>query len=1135
MAQDQGSLKIRLDALSGAQKPASGPGQQNASGNSGPPPLPGSNGAAAPIAPLPALNQLLEQRTAPPPAAARPVASHFPAPPLLAAPPIPPAPSGLRSERAISQGLPVAEPLADPAPPDRLGPEPVGGDGEARRAAKRRPAGPSRPRVAANDDAPTIGGLIYALNQKPSNKPFFYATVASSVWSVLALGFGGLMVGPEITKAGLAGLLTSPALLTAIITLIGPIALFWLLATLLWRADELRLKSSAMTEVAIRLAEPDRGAEAAVASLGQQVRRQVGFMNEAVEKALHRASELESLVQSEVAALDRSYEENERKIRGLIKELASERTALLSTSGDITDSLRAIGTEVPALIGKLTDQQLKLSGLIEGAGENLTMLESALGTKTQALESTLTSRSSDMQQMLESYTLALRETLTERAGEMKSTLGNYTATLDQTLTGRSGEIQLLLESQAGKLESTLGSYAGRIDQSLTSRAAEMRGMLETSTSELDQTLAARSGEVREMLQSYTGQLDETLTARSEEMQGLLDAYTVGLDQAIETRSTRFEGILEERTAALQAVFDEYARTLDTSLGMRIDTLDSTLISRTRALDDAFTNRLQLFDESIQRSAVQIDGAIGETVTALTGALDSHAQTMSSAMDEHARTMTDTIGKQAVELDETILNGITAVRRSSENITRQSIKAIEGLAGQADFLKSVSENLLTQVGSVTNRFEQQGQTIMRAANALEAANYKIDTTLQARSVDLSNTLERLSGKADDFGRVMQGYQSSIEGSLTDAEKRARRAAEELKLTSETTQRATLADIERLRLEASGETERALGDLRQKFSSVTQEVSERLGTLTDTVDQSSSDLRQRAARVASELEAEQARLRQSLEQIPAVSRENSEAVRRSIQDQLRALEQLSAFSSREAGRRDVVPPQAALPPPASHTPSPAQPDPGSPVTTLSRDPQRPLASLTSTLAQELANRQRPSAPAQSQPAPPAAPGRPTSAPPPASAQNEGWSMGDLLKRASHDEERVGTLQTYPSTPLPSQPMLPRPEAPPLDIATLAAALDTSTAAGLWARFRAGQRGFMVRSVYAEAGRFAFDEASQRYRSEPVFRDSVNRFLMDFEAILRQTEIQDPSGQSVQSMLVSDMGRVYLLLAHVAGRLV
>ena len=47
-------------------------------------------------------------------------------------------------------------------------------------SAKRRAAMPSRDQIAANDDAPSIGGLIYALNQKPSRRPFSIAAVASA-------------------------------------------------------------------------------------------------------------------------------------------------------------------------------------------------------------------------------------------------------------------------------------------------------------------------------------------------------------------------------------------------------------------------------------------------------------------------------------------------------------------------------------------------------------------------------------------------------------------------------------------------------------------------------------------------------------------------------------------------------------------------------------------------------------------------------------------------------------------------------------------------------------------------------------------------------------------------------------------
>ncbi|MFZ8455672.1 hypothetical protein ACO1M1_14075, partial [Staphylococcus aureus] len=77
--------------------------------------------------------------------------------------------------------------------------EPKAGE-DTRRVARRRPAGPVRPRMAANDDAPTIGGLIFALEQKPSNKPFTYAAIFSALWAFVGLGSAAFWVTAALSK-----------------------------------------------------------------------------------------------------------------------------------------------------------------------------------------------------------------------------------------------------------------------------------------------------------------------------------------------------------------------------------------------------------------------------------------------------------------------------------------------------------------------------------------------------------------------------------------------------------------------------------------------------------------------------------------------------------------------------------------------------------------------------------------------------------------------------------------------------------------------------------------------------------------------------------------------------------------------
>ena len=927
---------------------------------------------------------------------------------------------------AVNRTLPPPLPntvRSEPEKPEPLAEEPTAdGETSTRRTARRRPAGPPRGTVAANDDAPSIGGLIYALEQKPSSAPFRYAAIATGVWTVICLAFSSIILRAEFAEgATFLSLLENPATFLTLTAIIVPIAVLWALALLAWRSEELRLRSSTMTEVAIRLAEPDRMAEQSVASLGQAVRRQVAFMNDAISRALGRAGELEALVHNEVTALERSYEDNERKIRSLIQELAGERSALLGTSERVTETLKTLGTDIPTLIDKLSSQQLKLAGIIQGAGDNLTALESAVGQSTERLDAVLGGKTQKLQVMLEGYTTGL-----------ETTLGNQTE--------------------------------------------HLQGMLEGYTTGLATALGARTDQLQDAIAGYVQTLDTSLT---------------------------------DRTESLRLVFEEYARALDTSLSNRAQALDTQLVERTKALDAAFGQRLKTFDESIVRSTMAIDSAVSEKARALT-----------SALDTHARTFSETIARQAVNLDESLMHGIQSVRRTSENITRQSLKAIEGLAGQSEMLKRVSENLLGQVHAVTNRFEGQGQAIMRAANSLENANFKIESTLQGRHAELTSTMDRLSGKADEFGRFVEGFSSSMEGSLTSAEQRARAAAEQLRASAEEARQAALTDLERFRIETGAEGERALEELRGRFASISTVVTEQLSSLHNRIDQTSDEVRQRASHAAAEIAAEQRRLKEQMDRLPAATRENAEAMRRALQDQLRAIEQLSNLTTRSISSRDVTPPQQA------QIPAPNTGAAGS-LTSAYTSAGRAAPGDNRTLSSLGASDPRTAA---SRPAPPAA--SPYQAlPRPGPDGREGWSLGDLLARASRDDENHGHSHGH-TAQSQQQPAAPVPFHNQID--AIARALDPATTAALWQRINAGQRGVMVRSIYTPEGQAIFDDLTLRYRTDPDLQRTVNHYLVDFENIRRDAEHRDPSGRAVNAHLLSDMGRVYLFLAHVSGRI-
>src|SRR5690348_14436830 len=119
-------------------------------------------------------------------------------------------PSGsVALERVITSPAPALP--TSPPQPAPANSEPEKSDAEApRRAAKRRPAGPSRARIAANDDAPSIGGLIFALQQRPSRRPFELAAIASGAW----IAIGAVLAWAALSQEGAS--LASPTMVVVI-------------------------------------------------------------------------------------------------------------------------------------------------------------------------------------------------------------------------------------------------------------------------------------------------------------------------------------------------------------------------------------------------------------------------------------------------------------------------------------------------------------------------------------------------------------------------------------------------------------------------------------------------------------------------------------------------------------------------------------------------------------------------------------------------------------------------------------------------------------------------------------------------------------------------------------------------------
>ena len=189
-----------------------------------------------------------------------------------------------------------------------------------------------------------------------SRAPYLIAALLSLIWVFICYAVAVRTLPSEIWDATRVEevLRDRSAVIMAALTLL-PIMLFWAFAAMVRRAHDMRLAAQSMTELAFRLVEPEASAHGRVQTVGHAVRREVAALNEGIERTLARAVELETLVQTEVHQLERSYSDNEARIRRLVDGLGSEREAVVSHAERVRASIAGAHETLREELGAASD------------------------------------------------------------------------------------------------------------------------------------------------------------------------------------------------------------------------------------------------------------------------------------------------------------------------------------------------------------------------------------------------------------------------------------------------------------------------------------------------------------------------------------------------------------------------------------------------------------------------------------------------------------------------------------------------------------------------------------------------------------------------------------------------------------
>jgi hypothetical protein len=674
---------------------------------------------------------------------------------------------------------------------------------------------------AANDDQQSIGQILQALQRRPARTSYAVAAMFSAAWVVGCLSLSWAYVadlnaalGPGHSPAAIMIALGAAALL--------PIIFFFGVAHMAWRGQELRLIAQSMAGVAMRLAQPENVAQDSIVSVGQAIRREVAAMGDGVERALARASELEAMVQNEVAALARTYGDNEVRIRGLIQDLTNQRDSLvsqaeqvrsainnvhidltqdLSTISDlvgqqvneaaqrITHSLAEKGEHITLSLGQVGDNMIQQ--LSDRGGDLLERLEAASAETSRAitgasdrLTSSLSFKTDHISEEFAEIAQGLEDMLTSRLDRVTEGFSEKSLTIVDTMVGRSQDLTDLFSGRAQELTDSLVETSTRVAETIANSAEEVSSTLKTSGESLILDLNLRGGEVATKLEQAGARITDALVSRSSKMTDSVRESAEQLVSVITTRSDAMKELLSTRLAAYEEMFSHNgvelgerisrdAATLGNLITRHLSEFDRTVKTYGAELVERLGARTQDVSESMRSYIDNFDNRVTARANEVTSSLDQRLTRFQETLDSRTQSLTEALSTRVMDIAKTLAEGgkevVSAVDKRVTDIATMIDSRGQKLADSvgeriASIDKTLGVGAMQVAGTLDTRIEHLEQLLIGRA---EAVIQEMDTRSRAAADVLNTRLTELSEAIKSSSSSAERTLSQLLSTTTEA--------------------------------------------------------------------------------------------------------------------------------------------------------------------------------------------------------------------------------------------------------------------------------------------------------------------------------------------------------------------------------
>jgi len=623
---------------------------------------------------------------------------------------------------------------------------------------RRRPAGRRLSHSPANDDRQSVGQILGALHARPPRMPLYVAAIASAWWVVMALLIGYSRSYSDIAQtSGLLDLIDLPYFWLFFATVVLPPVLFFTIAAMVRRTQEMRLVSRAMTEVTLRLAEPEGVSTDAVVSVSQAIRREVAALGDGIERAIARASELETMVRNEVATLERAYDENELRVRALVDELQSERDAIVSH-----------GTRLREAIGGAHES---FSIDVEGVATNI---DRTLTEATDRINASLTESTTRLTDGFLTQAETARTQAADASDNVLSSFSMRGTELAERLGQVGVEVANALDSRTARLTESMNNSMERLVEAISSKGNEVHEVLTVRLAASEEAIARHGNQIADRIASDTAGLAQRVTENVQAFDGSLKTQLQGFEASLKSHgpalgeqiSQAVDYLTDQSRGALTSLDERTAaklRETTEAVDSRISRIEQTIDARTQNLNETLANRTLELARTIADGSKVAGEAVDKTIAGMGEYFATKAQEIATTISDRAEAVDQTLGKRALEMTETLDSRITRFEDQvanklvgiTESIESKGLALTDSLVGKLD---AASTTLVTKLDETSSTFVNKLES---ASVALVSKSENVTKSLHEGAAEVERTLGNLSEQitqtlVERTGETVRGF-------------------------------------------------------------------------------------------------------------------------------------------------------------------------------------------------------------------------------------------------------------------------------------------------------------------------------------------------------------------------------------------